>query len=55
MAGATGGGGGFSSVETVVRGGIHMAATEIAAEPLVRQEVRKQYKVRMRHRLADYG
>jgi hypothetical protein len=38
--------GGFSSAEAVFKGGRHMAATEIAAEPLVRQEVRKQYQVR---------
>jgi hypothetical protein len=37
--------GGFSSPEAVFKGGRHMAATEIAAEPLVRQEVRKQYQV----------
>lgn len=38
--------GGFGSAEQVLKGGVHMAATEVAAEPLVRQEVRKQYQVR---------
>lgn len=37
--------GGFSRPEAVVKAGRHMAATEIAAEPLVRQVVRKQYQV----------
>ncbi|PSC69358.1 transcription elongation factor SPT6 [Micractinium conductrix] len=36
--------GGFSTPEGVLKGGCHVAATQIAAEPLVRQEVRKQYE-----------
>jgi len=38
-------GSGFSDVEAVLKAGIRVAATQIAAEPLVRQEVRKQYEV----------
>lgn len=37
--------GGFPTAGTVVKGGCYMAAAEIAAEPLIRQEVRKQYQV----------
>ncbi|PRW45415.1 transcription elongation factor SPT6 isoform A [Chlorella sorokiniana] len=37
-------GGGFARPEAVVKAGRHMAATEIAAEPLVRQVVRKHYQ-----------
>lgn len=40
--------GGFSRPEAVVKAGRHMAATEIAAEPLVRQVVRKQYQVSLK-------
>ncbi|EFN54675.1 hypothetical protein CHLNCDRAFT_58171 [Chlorella variabilis] len=36
--------GGFPTAGTVVKGGCYMAAAEIAAEPLIRQEVRKQYQ-----------
>ncbi|KAL4447813.1 hypothetical protein ABPG75_005032 [Micractinium tetrahymenae] len=36
--------GGFSTPDAVQRGGCHVAAMQIAAEPLLRQEVRKQYQ-----------
>lgn len=39
--------GGFSRPEAVVKAGRHMAAIEVAAEPLVRQAVRKHYQVRL--------
>ena len=37
--------GGFSTPDAVQKGGCHVAAMQIAAEPLLRQEVRKQYQV----------
>lgn len=36
--------GGFSTPDAVQKGGCHVAAMQIAAEPLLRQEVRKQYQ-----------
>ena len=47
--------GGFSTPEGVLKGGCHVAATQIAAEPLVRQEVRKQYEVRATSRVVLLG
>lgn len=37
--------GGFSTPDAVQKGGCRVAAMQIAAEPLLRQEVRKQYQV----------
>ncbi len=37
--------GGFSTPDAVQKGGCHVAAMQIAAEPLLRQEVRRQYQV----------
>ncbi|KAL4442498.1 hypothetical protein ABPG77_005082 [Micractinium sp. CCAP 211/92] len=36
--------GGFSTPDAVQKGGCHVAAMQIAAEPLLRQEVRRQYQ-----------
>ncbi|KAL4440493.1 hypothetical protein ABPG75_003494 [Micractinium tetrahymenae] len=36
--------GGFASPISVQKGACHVAAMQIAAEPLLRQEVRKQYQ-----------